>query len=96
VTGGDNFGQYRNPAVDQGIRAAERASDLGVARERWDAVLATIVDDAPAIWIYSPIMVSGIDRRFEDVTLRPDSWLAGLWRWRVPPDRYIDRDRSAP
>lgn len=95
VEGGDNFGRYRNPEVDRGIRAAERAMDVPDARAQWERVLATIVNDAPAIWIYTPIMVSGIDRRFDNVTLRGDSWLANLWRWRVPPEQYIDRDRFA-
>jgi hypothetical protein len=29
----------------------------------------------------------------ENVQIRPDSWAALLRTWRIPSDRYIDRDR---
>ncbi|MGD2136239.1 MAG: ABC transporter substrate-binding protein, partial [Gemmatimonadales bacterium] len=90
-----NYGYYHNPAVDRLLREAERARDTETAQARWREVLTTLIEDAPAVWIYTPEMTSALHRRLADVTLRPDRWLAELWRWRVPSEDYIDRDRIA-
>jgi ABC-type transport system substrate-binding protein len=45
--------------------------------------MATINDDAPAIWLFSPKTVAGVSTRLENVTLRPDEWWATLWTWRA-------------
>jgi hypothetical protein len=57
--------------------------------------METINADAPAIFLFAPDNVAAIHRRVADVRLRPDSWSALLWTWRIPPDRLIDRDRVA-
>lgn len=93
---GSNYGRYRNTVVDRLIHEAGRAPDAETAGARWREIVTTLVEDAPAVWAYTPRMTSGLHRRLENVTLRPDRWLAELWQWRVPPERYIDRDRMAP
>jgi hypothetical protein len=52
-----------------------------------------IANDAPAIWVYVPLMSGGVHKRFEQVTMRPDQWAVELWKWRVPSNAQIDRDR---
>ena len=51
------------------------------AREAWHTVLRQIEDDAPAAFMYAPSYVYAVNRRFGNVTIRPESsWLL-LWKW---------------
>jgi len=43
--------------------------------------------------LFATSNVAAFHKRFADVTIRPDSWLAQLATWRVPADRLTDRDR---
>jgi hypothetical protein len=52
-----------------------------------------IIDDAPAIWLYDFVVVSGVNRRITTATMRTDEWWANLADWSIPPDKRIDRDR---
>jgi peptide/nickel transport system substrate-binding protein len=88
-----NYGRYSNPAFDQRTRDAMNAMDLGTAESLWHEALEMIVNDAPAIWVYAPLMVGGVHARLEDVTMRADQWAADLWKWRVPAAKQNDRDR---
>jgi peptide/nickel transport system substrate-binding protein len=53
----------------------------------------TITDDAPAVWLYQPRQVAGIQRRIHTAYLRADSWWAHLADWYVPASERIPRDR---
>jgi peptide/nickel transport system substrate-binding protein len=90
-----NHGRYTNPEFDAAVQAAMDAPDLVTAEHLWHRALSIIVDDAPAIWVYSPIGTTGIHTRFENVIVRPDQWHSGIWQWRVPADRQHHRDRYA-
>jgi hypothetical protein len=56
-------------------------------------VLEQLNDDAPALFLFSLRNNAAIHRRFEHVTIRPDSWLATVATWSVAPDRRLPRDR---
>jgi hypothetical protein len=74
-------------------RAVVEAANRDQARRAWRAAIETLNRDAPAIMLFATSNVAGIHKRFADVTIRPDSWLAQLAAWRVPADRLTDRDR---
>lgn len=93
AVGGDNAGAYRSPAFDSLFALAAAARTRAEARPRWRAALEQLNDDAPAIFLYSPRNNAAVHRRFAGVTIRPDSWLADVDRWSVPPDRRLPRDR---
>jgi peptide/nickel transport system substrate-binding protein len=81
--GVNNVARYCDPTVDSLI---ERAT-LGGPRtaETWRAALTRIEDDTPAAFMYAPLYVYAVNRRFTNVTIRPESsWLA-LREWRVAP-----------
>ena len=40
--------------------------------------------NAPAAFIYTQTFVFGVNRRFRDVTIRPESSWTALWRWPAP------------
>ncbi len=91
--GAFNYGRYVNPRVDGLVADALGTRDRDVARGRWHAALATLIADAPAIFVYVPMAVAAVHARFENVSLRPDQWAATLPTWRVAPGRLIARDR---
>lgn len=90
--GNQNFGRYSNPEVDHLIREAITAPDKELARVRWRDALSTMNLDAPAVWLLAPVAVAGVHERLENVKIRTDQWAAGLWKWRVAPNRMIERD----
>lgn len=91
--GGDNVGAYRSPGFDSLLAAASVAGTRAAAQPLWRAVLERLNDDAPAVFIYSPRNNAAIHQRFENVTIRPDYWLATASAWSVAPDRRLPRDR---
>jgi len=91
--GGANYGGYANPAFDRAVAAAAIAQTPGAARAAWVAAFRTLAQDAPAIMLYALDNVAAVDDRVTDVELRPDSWMALVRNWRIPPDRLNERDR---
>jgi ABC-type transport system substrate-binding protein len=88
-----NYGGYSNPKFDALVSQAMAAKDTGSAHAKWREALGLINDDAPAVWLFAPMQPTAVHKRYENVTIAPDQWLATLWTWRIPPDRMIDRDR---
>jgi peptide/nickel transport system substrate-binding protein len=92
--GGSNYLRYDSPEFDRLVdRATGGAVTRAQARLAWRQAIETINGDAPAIFLFAPDNVAAIHSRVVDVKLRPDSWAALLWTWRIPSDRLIDRDR---
>jgi len=93
IATGDNLGAYRSATFDSLFASAVAARGRGDALPRWQALLEWFNDDAPAIHIYSLRNNAAIHRRFQNVTVRPDSWLATVASWSVAPDQRLPRDR---
>ncbi|HYT03600.1 MAG TPA: ABC transporter substrate-binding protein [Gemmatimonadales bacterium] len=94
--GRSNYGRYANPAFDTLVNRAVRAADRTQARRIWRAAIELLNQDAPAIFLYAPDNIAAVHRRVTGVAIRPDSWLALLRTWRIPPDQLTDRDRVEP
>lgn len=90
--GGSNYGGYSNAEFDRLVDAAIGEFDPARARERWRAAYTVIIEDAPAVWLATPMNVAAVHRRLENVSLQPQEWTATLWQWRVAPGRTIPRD----
>ena len=91
--GADNLGAYRSAAFDSVFTAAAAARSRAEALPLWRRALELLNDDAPAVHLYSLRNNAAIHTRFENVTIRPDSWLATVAEWRVNPERRLPRDR---
>jgi peptide/nickel transport system substrate-binding protein len=91
--GGSNFGHYSNPAFDRQIATASAAATPEAAKSAWIAAFETLAHDAPGIMLFSVDNIAAVDSRVTDVRIRPDSWWALLWTWRIPPDKLNERDR---
>jgi ABC-type transport system substrate-binding protein len=89
---GVNYGSYSNPLFDSQLDSALEAPPER-ARGAFTAAYTTINKDAPAVWLYEPKTVLGIDRRIKIPWLRPDAWWADLGEWYIPAAERISRDR---
>jgi peptide/nickel transport system substrate-binding protein len=81
--GGSNYGAYTSPTFDSLVALATVTADPASGRALWHEALDVINDDAPAIWLFSPKTLAGVNRRLANVTLRADEWWATLWTWRA-------------
>ncbi|HEU5304251.1 MAG TPA: ABC transporter substrate-binding protein [Gemmatimonadales bacterium] len=88
-TGGSNVAGYCNREVDSLMQKAMLAQ--GDPTEYWIAVLRQIEADAPATFIYAMNYVYGVNRRFRNVTIMPQSsWLL-VRKWSVAPAAHRDQ-----
>ena len=91
--GGSNYGHYSNPTFDRQVATATSAATQEAVGTAWIAAFGTLAQDAPGIVLFSVDNVAAVDSRVADVRIRPDSWWALVWTWRIPPDKLNDRDR---
>ncbi len=90
--GGQNFGRYANPRVDDLVARALRAQTPEENNRLWREAFKEMNEDLGAIWLYVPVMTAGVHTRFENVSIRPDEWTSTMWKWRVTPGRWLRRD----
>jgi peptide/nickel transport system substrate-binding protein len=93
---GSNAGSYSNPTVDVLVDSALMSADAARTKALFKRIYQTIVDDAPAIWLYENRMVAGMHDRIRPTGMRADGWWAHLADWSIPPDERIARDRTPP
>ncbi len=90
---GQNFVRYSNPRFDALLDTALASFDPARLNRYYRQAMQTVVDDAPAVWLYDLSPIAGVHKRIRPVALRPDGWWSGLSEWWIPPDERIDRDR---
>lgn len=87
-----NFGWYENPRVDSLIDLAVAATDRERAKGAYRQVYETIVQDAPAIFLWEPRTFAMVHKRIRFDRLRGDAWWTGIPSWRIEPGQRIARD----
>lgn len=92
--GSKNYGDYDDATFDSELDSALAAPSKSVARALYSRVFRTLIDDAPAIWLFEPRNMIGIQKRFHVAALRADAWWAHLADWYVPADKQTARDRA--
>jgi ABC-type transport system substrate-binding protein len=92
---GLNQGGYQSSGFDAYVDSAIAAMKLADARRYFTSAYQIIIDDAPAIWLYEPKTVIGLDRRIKTGPMRLDAWWLDLGTWFVPRAEQIPRDRIA-
>jgi peptide/nickel transport system substrate-binding protein len=93
---GNNFGSYENPVFDAYVDSAVNSFDLARRRQYSTKAYATIIGDAPAIWLAEPKQIIGYHSRLQLANTRPDAWWAHLADWWIPADKRIGRDSVPP
>ncbi|MGH7653960.1 MAG: peptide ABC transporter substrate-binding protein [Gemmatimonadaceae bacterium] len=83
VHGGLNYGRYENAAFDSQIDSAGAAGVVAAAKAHYRAASQIIVDDAPAIWLYEPPMLAGVNTRVRMGEMRADAWWMSIPAWSV-------------
>lgn len=90
---GANYGSYSSPVVDALLDSIAVTMDPLRADDQWRRLSRTIVEDAPAIWLYEFTPIAGIHERIRVEGMRGYAWWAGLPDWWIPADERIERDR---
>jgi peptide/nickel transport system substrate-binding protein len=90
---GSNFTAYSNPVVDALLDSATVTFDPARTRAYARRAFETLIEDAPAVWLYQPPTYAGIARRIHTTNLRADEYWAGMDEWWIPADQQIARDR---
>lgn len=90
---GQNYFRYSNKKVDALLDSTTSSFDPVKIKAYSSRAFQTIIDDAPAIWLYDLTVVQAVNRRIDVAPLRADEWWANLADWSVPADKRIDRDR---
>jgi peptide/nickel transport system substrate-binding protein len=80
--GPGNVGHYCDRGADSLLFRALASPTAD--RRLWHAFLQQVEDAAPAAFLYTQIYVSGVNRRFPEVIIRPVSVWSSLWRWPAP------------
>jgi peptide/nickel transport system substrate-binding protein len=93
IAAGSNTLRYSNPQVNALLDSAANNLDAAALRRQVSAAFKRIIDDAPAVWLYSAGTVAAAHRRIEMPPLPMDGWWNGLAEWSIPADKRIDRDR---
>jgi peptide/nickel transport system substrate-binding protein len=86
-----NFGWYASATVDSLIALAVAEQNLDRARGLYRSIYQTIVDDAPAVFLWEPRSFSLVNKRIRTGTLHTD-WWSTMARWSIPAAQRIDRD----
>jgi peptide/nickel transport system substrate-binding protein len=94
VEGGFNYGRYESKTFDALVDSAITASAKSAALAHYRAAYQTIVDDAPAIWLYEPPVFAGASARLRLGVVRPDAWWMGLAGWSIAPGGRLPRDAA--
>lgn len=92
---GLNRGGYQSSRFDAYVDSAIAAMNPSAAKRYFTIAYQTIIDDGPAIWLYEPKTVVGLDRRIRTAPMRLDAWWIDLGDWFVPKSEQIPRDRIA-
>lgn len=90
---GNNYGAYSNPTVDALLDSIAVTADPEKADEQWRRLSRTIIEDAPAIWLFEYTPVAGVHNRIRIEGMRGYAWWAELPDWWIPANERIDRDR---
>jgi peptide/nickel transport system substrate-binding protein len=90
---GQNYVRYTNRTFDALLDTALASFDTTRLKQYYRRAMQTLVDDAPAVWLYDVLTVAGVHKRIRPVAVRPDGWWSGLAEWWIPANERIDRDR---
>jgi peptide/nickel transport system substrate-binding protein len=90
---GQNFLPYSSKKFDALMDSAAASFDAAKMKAYSLRAFQTVMDDAPAIFLYDLFSILGINRRITTAPLRTDEWWANLADWSIPADKRIDRDQ---
>jgi peptide/nickel transport system substrate-binding protein len=81
--GTSNPGYYSDAAFDATIDSAVANMDPRAAIAQYRRAYATIIGDAPAIWLYEAPTVAGMSANVHPAPMRADLWFVHLADWTI-------------
>ncbi|MBK5188110.1 MAG: peptide ABC transporter substrate-binding protein [Gemmatimonadaceae bacterium] len=81
--GASNTGYYSDPAFDAVVDSAVSSMDSKVAIAQYRRAYATLIADAPAIWLYEGASVAGMRADVHPAPMRGDLWFVHLADWTI-------------
>jgi len=90
---GQNFLKYSSKTFDALLDTATKSFDPATRQRYTSRAFQTILDDAPAIFLYDLFVVQGLNRRIVTAPMRTDEWWANLADWTIAPGKQLDRDK---
>ena len=92
---GSNYGMYRSAEFDMHLDSALTSFDADRAKEHFHAAYRTIIEDAPAVWLYETRPTLGVHKRIRMTGIRADAWWAAMGDWSIPAGERLPRDGAA-
>jgi peptide/nickel transport system substrate-binding protein len=90
---GSNFASYSNPTVDALLDSATASFEPARTRAYARRAFETIIEDAPAIWLYEPPTFLGVDKRIHTTSMRADGYWSDMANWWIPAAQRTARDK---
>ncbi len=84
----------RSAAFDAYVDSAVRQMDPAKSKAYYRKAYVTIIEDAPAIWLYEPLAMAGVAKRVHPAGIRADAWAINLRLWSIPAAERTARDRA--
>jgi peptide/nickel transport system substrate-binding protein len=81
--GTSNPGYYHSAQFDAYIDSAASEMDPKRARGYFRKAYTTIIEDAPAMWLYEGSVTAGMSVAVHPATMRADAWFSHLADWTV-------------
>jgi len=81
--GTSNTGYYTSTTFDKTVDSAVSTTDPALAIAQYRRAYATIIEDAPGIWMYESLSFAGMSQNVHPAPMRADLWFVHLADWTV-------------
>jgi len=81
--GTSNTGSYMSPVFDRIVDSAAANLDGTAAIAQYRRAYATLIEDAPGIWMYEGASIAGMSKNVHPAPMRADLWFAHLADWTI-------------
>ncbi len=78
-----NAGGYASLVFDAQVDSGLSARDVAQGKAHFRLAYQAAIDDAPAIWLYEPLIMAAAHRRVVTGPMRPDAWWQSIASWDV-------------
>lgn len=93
--GTSNSGYYMSTTFDKTVDSAVSAVDPALAIAQYRRAYATIIEDAPGIWMYESPSFAGMTQDIHPANMRADLWFAHLRDWSIGEGPATKRESVA-
>jgi peptide/nickel transport system substrate-binding protein len=87
-----NLTGYANPVVAAALDSATATFNPVAAKRYARTAFATIIADAPGIWLFESVSLLGVQSRIVTAPMRADGWWSSLATWSIPAAAQTARD----